>query len=577
MRRPEVIDPMTRQRIHIHAEAGLTHAHIASLTKTSESTVQRVLKEPPPTPADLASEQMLRPHAGRPGITSPWLARVVSLLSERPDLPTTEALRIATTEWKYPGSRATFFRLVHRVRPAPVPEPMVRFEGLPGEFAQFDFGQAVVTYTDGKTEKVHIFVGRLKFSRQVQVFVVPNEQAETLIRCVVACCHAWGGSPLAWVFDNPTTVRLSKTGELPVRLNPYLQHLAGELRVAVELCAPRSGNQKGSVERGVGWAKNSFLLVRQFVDHADLETQLASWLVEINTNRRCDATKAIPATLLAQESKRLGERPVPWTADDYPLRESATVTPVATVVIRGTPYQVDPRAIGTVATVLVRRDTIEVITVRDTKAVHPRRDPSLCTTSLFPPHGFTHLHVFDYHWCTVFPRSTCEPSPRSRRLNAGHLLDSNQVTSRINSQDKGGVLVSMTSKSFRHLISGSFAFASVDHICQTLRPDFSRIAHDLDHGTKAASGDLKSGPETRFRETCSHLACSMSLLGYHGPILSRLRGAPPLGPRLLSLPTHQAPLLLAVPARLDTGDVASVSPGRSRTSLMNATLPGRNH
>jgi hypothetical protein len=31
----------------------------------------------------------------------------------------------------------------------------------------------------------------------------------------------------------------------------------------------------------------------------------------------------------------------------------------------------------------------------------------------------------------------------------------------------------------------------------------------------------------------------MSLLGYHGPILSRLRGAPPLGPRLLSLPTHQ--------------------------------------
>jgi len=369
-----VIDPMTRQRIHIHAEAGLTHAHIASLTKTSESTVQRVLKEPPPTPADLASEQMLRPHAGRPGITSPWLARVVSLLSERPDLPTTEALRIATTEWKYPGSRATFFRLVHRVRPAPVPEPMVRFEGLPGEFAQFDFGQAVVTYTDGKTEKVHIFVGRLKFSRQVQVFVVPNEQAETLIRCVVACCHAWGGSPLAWVFDNPTTVRLSKTGELPVRLNPYLQHLAGELRVAVELCAPRSGNQKGSVERGVGWAKNSFLLVRQFVDHADLETQLASWLVEINTNRRCDATKAIPATLLAQESKRLGERPVPWTADDYPLRESATVTPVATVVIRGTPYQVDPRAIGTVATVLVRRDTIEVITVRETKAVHPRRD-----------------------------------------------------------------------------------------------------------------------------------------------------------------------------------------------------------
>ncbi len=371
-----MIDPMTRQRIHIHHEAGLTHQHIADLTQTSVRSVQRVLGEPMPVPAELAAGRVTRPHGGRPAAAIPCPDRLTALLQERPDLPTTEVLRIASTEWGWSGSRATFFRLVRSLRPAPVPEPMVRFEGLPGEFAQFDFGQAVVTYAEGRKETVHIFVGRLKFSRQVQVIVVPNEQAETLIRCVVACCHAWGGSPLAWVFDNPTTVRLSKTGELPVRLHPYLQHLAGELRVAVELCSPRSGNQKGSVERGVGWAKNSFLLVRRFLDRADLEAQLALWLAEINTARKSDATKQIPSTLLAQEAGRLAERPVPWTSADYPLRESATVTPVATIVVRGTPYQVDPRAIGTVATVLVRQATIEVITVRGTTVTHPRRDGS---------------------------------------------------------------------------------------------------------------------------------------------------------------------------------------------------------
>lgn len=310
-----MIDPMTRQRIHIHHDAGLTHQCIADLTRTSVRSVQRFLQEPMPTPAELQDEVLSRPHGGRPAVAASWSDRVRALFVERPDPPTTEVLRIASTEWGYTGSRATFFRLVRSLRPAPVPEPMVRFEGLPGEFAQFDFGQAVVTYADGRKEKVHIFVGRLKFSRQVQVMIVPNEQAETLIRCVVACCHAWGGSPLAWVFDNPTTVRLSKTGEVPVRLHPYLQHLAGELRVAVELCAPRSGNQKGSVERGVGWAKNSFLLVRRFLDRADLEAQLAAWLLEINTVRKSDATKQIPATLLAQEANRLAERPVPWTAD----------------------------------------------------------------------------------------------------------------------------------------------------------------------------------------------------------------------------------------------------------------------
>lgn len=374
MRRPGVIDPMTRQRIHIHREGGLTKRRIADLTATSVRSVQRILQEDQPTPGEVVAGRLERPHAGRPAIGGGFEEQVAALLAERPDLPTTEVLRIASTAWGWSGSRATFFRLVQRLRPAPVPEPMVRFEGLPGEFAQFDFGQAVVRYADGRSEKVHLFVGRLKFSRQVAVILVPDERAETLIRCVVASCHGWGGSPLVWVFDNPKTVVLSRSGEQPVRLNPALQHLAGELRVAVELCTPRRGNQKGSVERGVGWAKHSFLQVRTFLDRADLDAQLAAWLHEINTVRRCDATKQVPAQLLEAEAGRLSERPVPWTADEYPLRESATVTPVATVQVRATPYQVDPKAIGTVATVLLRRETVEIITVRGTSVVHPRRD-----------------------------------------------------------------------------------------------------------------------------------------------------------------------------------------------------------
>lgn len=377
-----MIDPMTRQRIHIHHESGMTHRRIADLTATSVRSVQRVLDEPLPTPGELAAGRLDRAHGGRPAVSVPCADRLTALLQERPALPTTEILRIATTEWGWSGSRATFFRLVRGLRPVAVPEPMVRFEGLPGEFAQFDFGEAVATYADGRSEKVIIFVGRLKFSRQVQVIVVPDQKTETLVRCVVACCRAWGGSPLVWVFDNPKTVVISRPGEEPVRLNPDLQHLAGEMRVAVELCAPRSGNQKGSVERGVGWAKNSFLRVRTFLDRADLEAQLAAWLVEINTRRRSDATKEIPATLLAQEAGRLAERPVPWTADDYPLREAATVTPVATAVVRGTPYQVDPKAIGSVATVLVRRHTVEFLTVRGTTVTHQRRDGVKATQRL---------------------------------------------------------------------------------------------------------------------------------------------------------------------------------------------------
>jgi hypothetical protein len=59
-----VIDPMTRQRIHIHREAGLPQARIAEVTQTSVNTVQRVLQEAMPTPAELSAGQVDRPHGG---------------------------------------------------------------------------------------------------------------------------------------------------------------------------------------------------------------------------------------------------------------------------------------------------------------------------------------------------------------------------------------------------------------------------------------------------------------------------------------------------------------------------------
>ena len=39
------------------------------------------------------------------------------------------------------------------------------------------------------------------------------------------------------------------------------------------MCAPRSGNQKGSVERLVGWVKGAFFKPRKVQDEADLQEQ----------------------------------------------------------------------------------------------------------------------------------------------------------------------------------------------------------------------------------------------------------------------------------------------------------------
>jgi hypothetical protein len=168
-------------------------------------------------------------------------------------------------------------------------------------------------------------------------------------------------------------VRISPIGQEPVVLHRYLRQAVAECRVIPTLCAPRSGNQKGSVERLVGFVKNSFLRVRRFRDWADLEAQLAQWLHEVNYVRPCDATGRIPAEARAEEAALLARRPVRCSPEAWALEETATVTPMGTVSFRGTSYSATARYLGATATLLVRKQTID-IHVASEQCEHRRAD-----------------------------------------------------------------------------------------------------------------------------------------------------------------------------------------------------------
>lgn len=77
----------------------------------------------------------------------------------------------------------------------------------------------------------------------MQVVVVDDQKAETLVRSLLACLVAVGGSPREWVLDNPRTVRISPIGKQRVVLHRFLRQAVAEYRVIPALCAPRSGNR----------------------------------------------------------------------------------------------------------------------------------------------------------------------------------------------------------------------------------------------------------------------------------------------------------------------------------------------
>lgn len=367
------ISVMSRLKIQHLAEAGLSQVAIAQHVGCCERSVRKVLADPPPTSAEVASGELARGRRGAPSKTAVYAEKVAAIFSTHPRLPTMELLRRARTDWGYQGGDSAFFDLVRRLRPAAVPvEPMVRFDGLPGEFSQFDFGEVVVPCADGAKEEFEFFAGCLKFSRFKHVVITPDQKAERLVRATVDCLNAFGGAPKQWVYDNPKTVWVDKPGGGKV-LHCYLRQLVAELNVLVEPCTPRMANQKGAVENLVGFVKKNFFLAYSFANRADVLAKLQEWLHRVNYERPSDATGEIPAVRLEQELPRLHARPLPWSAADLPLRESAIVSPTGTVRFRNTGYSVDPRFLGAPATVLVLERRI-VIEVGKTTCEHVRED-----------------------------------------------------------------------------------------------------------------------------------------------------------------------------------------------------------
>lgn len=371
-----MIDVMTRLKVHHLSEGGAKQAAIAEKVGISLRSVERILnEEEPPTRDEVVRDgRVAGKRIGRRPKASPEIIEQIRLLLAAPEhrrITAIEVLRRAK-EWGFTGGRSQMTELVRSLRPEVANEPVVRFEGLPGEYAQFDFGECEVMTAAGLVT-VEFFAGRLKFSRHMVVEIVPDQCAETLVRSLIGCLTVWGGSPKEWVFDNAKTIRISKRGVEPPVLHRHLRQLVAEYNVICTLCAPRSGNQKGSVERLVGYVKNSFFRQRKFRDLEDIRQQLEEWLIEVNDERPSDATGVIPSVAKAEEDRFLVRRPLQVSAAAWSMEESATVTPMGTVSYAGTSYSATARRLGAPATLLVRRDALEVV-VGDERSVHARMD-----------------------------------------------------------------------------------------------------------------------------------------------------------------------------------------------------------
>jgi transposase len=351
-------------------DAGQTQVSVARQMGVSERTVRRIVREGPLDSADDRAARRSR-KVGRPAVPDAVRSRLRDLIAADPQAPPLEVLRQLREEGTELGE-STFYRLFRLEKEALPAELMVRFEGVAGEFAQFDFGVADVRLLDGRKQRIHFAAYRLKYSRWVWVVIVPDERIESLIRALLASFEHSGGVPLRVVFDNPKTVVLGRDEHGRPRWNQTLAQVAIDYGFTIELCAPRSPEQKGSVENLVGWVKKSFFRARRFADLThDLPRQLLEWLVQSNEERPSRATKVIPAERLVLERERM--KPLAVAPAEYGLRFPVHVGPTALVEFQGIRYAMPAGACGIPATLHLYPDRVRITTAGGRfEATHPR-------------------------------------------------------------------------------------------------------------------------------------------------------------------------------------------------------------
>jgi transposase len=359
-----------RHAVHALLQAGQSTKEIAAQVGVSQRTVQRVAKEPPIEDAD-DTEARRRRGVGRPALPEPVHLQLRDLLAADPQAPPLEHLRLLRERGLRVGE-STFYRIYRREKEQLPAQLMVRFEGVAGEFAQFDFGQADVRLLDGASKRIHFAAYRLKYSRWVWVVIVPDERVEPLVRALLLGFEHSGGVPLRVVFDNPKTVVTGRDEHGRPIWNQTLAQVAIDYGFTIELCTPRSPEQKGSVENLVGWVKKSFLRARRFADlEHDLPRQLLEWLTAANDERPSRATKEIPAHRLEAERARMKALAVPPA--EYGLRYAVHVGPTALVEFQGIRYAMPAGACGIPATLHLYVDRVRIVTGGGRfEATHPR-------------------------------------------------------------------------------------------------------------------------------------------------------------------------------------------------------------
>lgn len=288
-----------------YLERGLSKAEIARELGVSRRTVYHWIEG---DQLDRELDNAAVQYTARPAVpckVDAFRPIIDTRLAEFPKLTATRLFDEIRTAG-YAGGYTQVKEYVRAVRPAPVPDPVVRFETPPGHQAQVDFAEFRLPW--GKRYALLVVLG---YSRLMWLQFYPRQTMAVLIGGLEDAFGFFGGVPAELLFDQMKAVIIEDERASGGKLleNAEFVRFAAHWGFRIRACRPYRAQTKGKVERPIGYVRESFFYGRHFLNDADLNAQALSWL-ERTANVRIHRTTAEAPRVRFEHDERVLLKPM---------------------------------------------------------------------------------------------------------------------------------------------------------------------------------------------------------------------------------------------------------------------------
>jgi transposase len=309
-----------------------------------------------------------KPVAPRASLLDPYDKTIRATLDMVPEIRA-PALLERLRPLGYTGGVTILRERLQRLRERAPKEAFLTLHFEPGVAMQVDwadFGFAL----PGMPRRVSAFVAALCYSRYFYVEFTLSQSFGSLVRCMERCLRFYGGTTEVDIFDNMKTVVRSHTAAATV-FNPAFLEYARARGFAVRACNVGRGNEKGRVERPIGFLRTRFWPGRRFRDLLDLNVQATRWRDDFANKRVHEVTGRVPA-LVYQHDEKPKLKPLPETPFNTDDVLGTGVNKMCRVPFDRNRYSVPWRLVSQQVIVRADDERVAVFLERKCVALHPR-------------------------------------------------------------------------------------------------------------------------------------------------------------------------------------------------------------